>query len=411
MQRITSRLAHAWHVLAFVSAAMLVAPLTTEAQVSVGQPVELNMKTIDGQTLSSKNLKGKIVLLDFWATWCGPCMAELPHMKKVNETFGKKGLQIVGVSFDQSIGAMKPVIQREQMTWMHVHDGNRAVANLFGGVNSIPRVFILGPDSTLLWTGHPGRMDEALAKAFAEHPPVLVDPKVVKAAQERLQEVNGKLEAGDAKAALKLMSKIPEDAAKDATFAAAADETRGKLDAAAQEMLAAADADAEAGKYTEAATRLRELSISLSGMPVGDEAKKKLNALMGKPEAKKAVEAAQREAQASAALDEAKKLRDAKKHASAYPQFKTIAKAFAGTPSGDEAAAVVKRYEADTAFMKDLTEKEVGGKAKAALSVARSYATAGRKEQAKTKYQAIIKDYAGTEYAKAAQVELNALKK
>jgi TolA-binding protein len=143
---------------------------------------------------------------------------------------------------------------------------------------------------------------------------------------------------------------------------------------------------------------------------VGDDAKTKLAALMGKPEVKKAMESAEREGQASTALEGAKKLSDAKQHEAAYPKLKTVAATFPGTPSGDEAAAMVKAYESDAAFMKGLTEKESGGKAKAALSIARSYVTANRKDAARKKYKEIIQAYAGTEYAKTAQAELDKLK-
>jgi tetratricopeptide (TPR) repeat protein len=253
-------------------------------------------------------------------------------------------------------------------------------------------------------------MDKPLADVLEKYPPVLVDPKVVKQAKEQLAEVDQKLGAGDAKGALKLMARVPEEASKDAEFAKSADETRKKLDEAAQELLKSADADAAAGRYREAAQRLRELSLSLAGLPVGDEAKKKLTAMMSKPEAKKAVEAAEKESQAANALDAAKKLRAAKKHEQAYEQLKLAAKAFAGTPSGDEAAKLAKAYESDAAFMKKMTDQQVGGKAKAALSVARSYAGAGRRDQARKKYESIIAEYPNTDYAKTAQTELSALK-
>jgi thiol-disulfide isomerase/thioredoxin len=379
------------------------------AQVEVGQPVALDMKSIDGQPLNSKNLSGKVVVLDFWATWCGPCMAEVPHMIEVNNTLGPKGVQIIGISLDDNFGAMKSVIQEKGMKWQHVHAGAKQLSAQFG-VNGIPNVFIISPDGVVRWNGHPAGMDKPLADILKKYPPVLVDPKVVKAAREQLTEVEKRLETGDAKGAIKLMARVPEDASKDADFAKAADETRTKLDDAAQGLLKAADDAAAAGRFTEAAQRLRELSLSLAGLPVGDEAKKKLNAMMLKPEVKQAVESAEKEAKAANALDAAKKLQAAKKHEQAYEQLKLAAKAFAGTPSGDEAAKLAKQYESDAAFMKRLTDTQVGGKAKAALSVARSYAGAGRKEQAKKKYQSIITDYPGTEYAKTAQSELNAIK-
>jgi outer membrane protein assembly factor BamD (BamD/ComL family) len=125
---------------------------------------------------------------------------------------------------------------------------------------------------------------------------------------------------------------------------------------------------------------------------------------------KQAVETAQKEQQASIALTEAEKLRAAKKYESAYPVFKQVAKAYAGTPSGDKAAAVVKQYESDAAFMKQIGDKQASGKAKAALSIARGYAGAGRKDAAMKKYQSVVADYPNTEWAKTAEAEMEKLK-
>ena len=392
-----------------VALASLAARPVSAQQVAVGQPVQLDMKSIDGQALTSKNLQGKVLVLDFWATWCGPCMREVPHMAEINTNLGPKGVQIIGISLDDNVGAMKSVIQEKGMKWLHVHAGAKQLSAQFG-VRGIPSVFIISPDGVLRWNGHPAQMDQPLADILQKYPPTLVDPKVVKAAREQLTEVDKRLAGGDAKGALKLMARIPEDASKDADFAKAADATKVKLDDAAQEMLQAADADEAAGRFKEAAQRLRELSISLAGLPVGDDAKKKLNTLMLKPEVKQAIESAEKDAKAANAVDAAKKLQAAKKHEQAYEQFKQVAKAFAGTPSGDEASKLAGAYESDAAFMKRLNDQQVGGKAKAALSVARSYAGAGRKEQAKKKYQSIIAEYPNTDYAKTAQTELSALK-
>ena len=90
--------------------------------------------------------------------------------------------------------------------------------------------------------------------------------------------------------------------------------------------------------------------------------------------------------------------------------FKQLAKAWAGTPSGDKAAAAVKQYESDAALMKKLTDKESGGKAKAALSIARGYAGSGRMDAAIKKYQSIISDYPDTDWAKTAELEMAKLK-
>ena len=395
-----------------VALAFAVAVPAATAQVNVGDELDPTFKTTDGTVLTAKQLKGRLVLLDFWATWCGPCVKAAPHMVALNEKFGEQGLQIIGISLDRDPEALQRGVKDLGFTWPQVLDTSGQISGQFG-VEAIPSMFLLGPDATVVWVGRPGELlsEQTLAELMEKHPPVLVDPKVVQAARETLAQVTEKLEAGDAKAALKLMAKVPAGASRDAEFAEAAAETGKKLDEAAAGLLGGAEEAIEAGKFVEAADRLRELSVSLAGLPVANDARKKLNELMARPEARKAIDTANKESQASASLAEAEKLRAAKKNEAAYGRFKQIAKAFAGTPSGAKAAAAVKEYESDKAFMAALASKQAGGKAKAALSVARSYAKSGRLGDAAKKYKAIIKDYPDTEYARTAEREMNALQR
>jgi len=77
--------------------------LSTERKLAVGaEPVDFNVKSIDGKTLSPAAFKGKVLLIDFWATWCGPCVAEMPNVKQVYDKYHPKGFEIVGISLDQS---------------------------------------------------------------------------------------------------------------------------------------------------------------------------------------------------------------------------------------------------------------------------------------------------------------------
>jgi thiol-disulfide isomerase/thioredoxin len=134
---------------------------TARADVTVGQPVDVTIKTIDGKTLGTKDLKGKVVLLDFWATWCPPCRAEVPHMVQTNAEYAPKGLQIIGVSLDDSVGEMKRFVEQNKMSWTHTLDGRGELSKQFK-VNGIPCVFLFDPDMTLRWTGHPAQLDGAL---------------------------------------------------------------------------------------------------------------------------------------------------------------------------------------------------------------------------------------------------------
>jgi hypothetical protein len=122
--------------------------------VTVGQLVDLNLKTIDGKTLTSKDLKERLS-----SSTSGPRGArrreQVPHMVKTNEEYASKGLQIIGVSLDQSVGDMKPFITENKMNWLHAFDGKRTLSKQFN-VTGIPHVLFAGRHG---WTGHPANLD------------------------------------------------------------------------------------------------------------------------------------------------------------------------------------------------------------------------------------------------------------
>jgi thiol-disulfide isomerase/thioredoxin len=103
-----------------------------------------SVTTTDGQALSLDDLQGKVVLLDFWATWCAPCREALPHMRDVAKKFRGQPLVILSVSLDSDEGKWKEFIVKNEMTWPQYRDGgfNGPIATLFG-VRAIPHTFTI----------------------------------------------------------------------------------------------------------------------------------------------------------------------------------------------------------------------------------------------------------------------------
>lgn len=101
------------------------------------------MKDLAGNTVTSEQLKGKVVVVDFWATWCGPCRVEIPGYIEMQKKYGKDGLTIVGVSIDQAgPEVVKAFADNLKMNYTIVM-GDDAVAQAFGGVEAIPTTFLI----------------------------------------------------------------------------------------------------------------------------------------------------------------------------------------------------------------------------------------------------------------------------
>jgi thiol-disulfide isomerase/thioredoxin len=106
--------------------------------------------TLDGQHISMDDLAGKVVLIDFWATWCGPCREAMPHMREIAKKFQGQPLVVLSVSLDSDEQKWKEYISKNNMSWLHYRDGGftGSIANLFG-VKAIPHTFTIDADGVL----------------------------------------------------------------------------------------------------------------------------------------------------------------------------------------------------------------------------------------------------------------------
>ena len=114
----------------------------------------------DGPDLRLSSYRGKVVLLDFWATWCDPCREEIPHLVELQQRYGDRGLQIIGISMDDSIEPVRPFYQQFHMNYPVVM-GTAKTGELYGGVLGLPITFLIDRDGRI-YAKHIGATDAAV---------------------------------------------------------------------------------------------------------------------------------------------------------------------------------------------------------------------------------------------------------
>ena len=122
------------------------------AETAVGKSFPAFKETAtDGSTVDLSAYRGKIVLVDFWATWCGPCVGELPHVKEAYDKYHDKGFEIIGVSLDQDGDKLAAFTKEKQMAWPQIFDGKGWESKLAQAYNirGIPATFLLDRDGKI----------------------------------------------------------------------------------------------------------------------------------------------------------------------------------------------------------------------------------------------------------------------
>lgn len=132
------------------------------------EPMELSFTAVDGRKVDLADLRGKVVLVDFWATWCPPCVEEVPQLVETYEKFKGLGFEIVGISLDEDKAALEKFTAENKMTWPQFFDG-KGWENEFARrfkIQSVPTLWLLDREGKLVDANPRGRLEAAIEAAL-----------------------------------------------------------------------------------------------------------------------------------------------------------------------------------------------------------------------------------------------------
>ena len=137
---------------------------------SIGKPFELEFTdAIKGTEISMKTLKGKVLVIDFWATWCPPCVAEMPNMKKLYAQYKDQGVEFIGISLDDpkdegGLDALKKYVAANEINWPQYYQGKgwKSEFSTSWGISSLPAVFAVDADGKLASADALGKLEKLI---------------------------------------------------------------------------------------------------------------------------------------------------------------------------------------------------------------------------------------------------------
>ncbi len=261
-------------IIALVAVAAAARLDAASAEVGAASPELSSTKSLntpDGAAIKIAGLRGKVVLVDFWATWCGPCVAAIPHMQELHDKFASKGLVVVGHT-DASSKGLEQFIVDKKMTYP-ISVGTEIGGSW--GVTGIPHVFVIDPDGVIVWHGHPGGLEESvlaeplkrvrMTSAAAVPLPAFETPaKANRVAKAQAQAAGGKVGS-----ALTTLAKLTEDGKDDERSEAA--EVTSALNEWIEAQRATMAEKAEVGDLYGAHTIAEATDKALSGNAASEE--------------------------------------------------------------------------------------------------------------------------------------------
>ena len=136
----------------------------------VGESMDLNFTSVDGRTVDLGQLEGKVVLVDFWATWCGPCVAGIPHVLEAYKKYNSKGLEVIAISLDKDKGKLLEFVKEKELPWPQYFDGkgwNNDIAKKYG-IHAIPALWLINKKGEIVSQNVRDTLEGSIEKELAQ---------------------------------------------------------------------------------------------------------------------------------------------------------------------------------------------------------------------------------------------------
>lgn len=226
-----------------------------------------NLPATMSSPVTLASLRGRVVVLDFWATWCGPCVASIPHLIELHNKYADQGLVIIGHT-DGSSTELEAFIKAKNMPYLISVGADIGDAY---GVSGIPHVFVIDPDGKVAWGGHPADMQESVITTALKNVRLSASPAprfAKPATAEKVARTEQGISMGKVGAGVKALEKLAED--KDTGTAASAKASLEVVSAWKQKVDGEITKQREAGDVYAAAELAASVAVSYAGH---DEAK------------------------------------------------------------------------------------------------------------------------------------------
>lgn len=288
-----------------------------------------------GRPLDLESLKGQAVMLEFWATWCGPCVAAWPHVQELHDEYADQGLVVLALSSEDE----KTVSSFLDQRGFSVRTASGSTASGPYGIEGIPKTFLIDAEGKIAWHGHPSELSDKkikeLLKGVKKRSNSFLAVPIESEPAGKLAAPAKSMASGNPGKALSALRGIADDAkatdaekAEATTLIAAIDEHVALLNQQADGFVSARD-------VLTGLTVYDALAKEFAGMPPGDAAKKRAEEIRGDAKLSQEIAAAEAFARAQ---EQAAKLGSSK----AKAKFQEVADKYKGTRGGERAAAMLR---------------------------------------------------------------------